>query len=80
MSKTHTYRGWRIARGSFSRTTDDRADRWYADAIDADIYDRRGPGYRTLAEAKAAVDEVLALEAADDARLRRLMHETHAAP
>jgi hypothetical protein len=69
MSKTHTYRGFTIARGSFSGTTDDRADGWYADAIDADFNDRRGSGFRLLADAKAWVDEVLASEDFDQ-RLR----------
>jgi len=69
MAETHTYRSFTIARGSFSGTTDDRASAWYADAIDADYNDRRGPGFRVLADAKAWIDEVLASEDFD-ARLR----------
>jgi len=62
MTKTHTYRGFTIARGSFSGTSDDRAAGWYADVIDADFNDRRGPGFCVLADAKAWIDEVLASE------------------
>lgn len=69
MSKTHTYRGFTIARGSFSGTSDDRRASWYADAIDADFNDRRGPGFRLLVDAKAWVDEILASENFDQ-RLR----------
>lgn len=56
---THNYRGFRIARGSYQGTTDDRLDRWYADPVDADTLDRRGPGHATLADAKAAIDEAI---------------------
>ena len=62
MAKTHTYRSFSIARGSYRGTTDDRASAWYADAIDADINARRGPGFRVLSDAKAWIDEVLASE------------------
>lgn len=58
VDKIHIYKGFRIARGSFRGTTDDRADRWYADAVDADHYDRRGGGFRLLADAKAWADEM----------------------
>ena len=60
-NKTHTYRGWRIERGAYQGTTDDRLDRWYPQRPDRDAIDRRGPGYATLREAREAIDEHLAL-------------------
>jgi hypothetical protein len=42
--------GYTISRGDYIGTSDDRADRWYI-SRDGDIYDRRGPGYRTRTEA-----------------------------
>jgi hypothetical protein len=63
MSKTHTYRGFVIERGSYYNTTDDRADRWYARRPSDEMIDRRGPGHRTLSDIKAEIDELLALEA-----------------
>jgi hypothetical protein len=57
MSKARTYRGWNIERGAYQGTTDDRLDRWYVQHPDRDVIDRRGPGFATLAEARAAIDE-----------------------
>ena len=53
------YRGYRIGRGGYQGTTDDRLDRWYADPEDSDVLDRRGPGFTTLKAARAAIDELL---------------------
>jgi len=52
----YTRRGYTISRGSYVGTTDDRLDRWYIDKRDSDTWDRRGPGYRTLAECRDAID------------------------
>jgi hypothetical protein len=60
MSKTIRYRGYTIQRGDYLNTTDNRADRWYAEREDSDVVDRRGQGYSTIQEAKVAVDEYLA--------------------
>ena len=59
---THIHKGHRITRGDYQNTTDDRLDRWYIDPPGADIMDRRGPGFRTLADARAAIDEMYWLE------------------
>jgi hypothetical protein len=65
---THmTYRGYRISRGAYSGTTDDRLNRWYAWPEDGPI-DRCGSGFATRKDAKAAVDawhdEMASLETA----------------
>jgi hypothetical protein len=52
----HRYRGYIISRGAYQGTTDDRLDRWYIDREEADTWDRRGPGFRSLAEAHEAID------------------------
>ena len=46
-----------ISRGSYLDTPDDRLDRWYVDLKDSAILDRRGAGFRTLAAARACIDE-----------------------
>lgn len=53
----HKYKGYEITRGSYRGTTDDRIDRWYIAREDSNVVDRRGAGYYTLADAKAAIDE-----------------------
>lgn len=58
---THAYRGYIIERGAYHGTTDDRLDRWYPQPANREENDRRGPGYATLREARAAVDEQIAL-------------------
>lgn len=63
MSKVHTYRGYCIARGSFCGTSENCANRWYADAENAAWFDRRGAGFRTLDDAKAWIDDTIALRA-----------------
>lgn len=63
-SRTHTYRGYSIQRGAHHGTSDDRADRWYIDDQATTVVARRGPGYATLAEARAAVDDGLLLREA----------------
>lgn len=60
-SRTHTYKGWSIQRGAYKGTSDDRADRWYIDDRTNTTVDRRGPGYATLTEATAAIDDYLLL-------------------
>lgn len=57
MSRTHNYRGFTIARGDYQTTADNRLDGWYVDSVDADLCDRRGSGFATLAVAKAAIDD-----------------------
>lgn len=59
MSTTYTYKGYIIERGAYQCTTDDRLDRWYAQPVDRDFIDRRGPGFATMREAKAAINEHL---------------------
>jgi hypothetical protein len=43
--------GYKVVRGSFVGTPDDRIDRWYIDHADTPYVDRRGAGYKTLEEA-----------------------------
>jgi len=43
--------GYRITKGSYVGTSDDRIDRWYVDSADSDTADKRGPGARTQLEA-----------------------------
>ena len=50
------YHGYRISRGAYQGTCDDRLDRWYIDSIEADYLDRRGAGYRTTRDAKNEID------------------------
>jgi hypothetical protein len=59
-ARAHRYRGYSIARGSYRGTHQDRIDRWYIDAPAAALRDRSGPGYPTLADATAAIDDHLA--------------------
>lgn len=66
MSKTLTLKeakekGYRIIRGSYTGTTDDRADRWYIDNLNSNIIDKRGPGFRTRQDALEALSERIAL-------------------
>lgn len=50
--------GYTVVRGSFVGTTDDRIDRWYLEHPDDHPWvDRRGPGYNTLRDAYAAVND-----------------------
>lgn len=48
---------YETVRGGYHGTTDDRADRWYVVDTEADIIDKRGPGWATREE---ALDEVVA--------------------
>ena len=43
--------GYKVVRGSFVGTSDDRIDRWYIEHADTPYVDRRGAGYKTLEEA-----------------------------
>jgi len=54
--------GYLINRGAYFGTTDDRADRWYIERIDADCVDRCGPGYRTRREALDCIADFAAQE------------------
>jgi len=47
--------GYEINRGSYQGTTDDRLDRWYIEATNSKVVDRRGPGFATR---KAALDHL----------------------
>ena len=49
--------GYRVERGDYIGTTDDRSDGWYLYRPDRDIIDRRGPGHHTLADAADAAEE-----------------------
>lgn len=60
--KTEQEIRYRITRGDYYGTTDNRADRWYIDAIDGPV-DRPGKGYRT---ARLAKDALAALDAGLD--------------
>jgi hypothetical protein len=40
--------GYRVIRGSFTGTSDDRADRWYLDNLNSNLIDKRGAGFKTL--------------------------------
>ena len=50
---------WLISRGGYVGTTDDRADHWYVDREESDTWERRGPGYATLAEAREAIERAV---------------------
>lgn len=51
--------GFSVERGSFADTPEDRVDRWYLTRPGSQAPDRRrGKGYRTLAEAAAAAEEI----------------------
>jgi hypothetical protein len=51
--------GYRLVRGAYQGTTDDRLDAWYIDLIDGDTIDRRGAGYPTKEAALEALGEHL---------------------
>ena len=53
--RTHKYRGRYIVRGTYLDTTDDRADTWYIETPGS-VGRRFAPGYRTLKDAKLAID------------------------
>lgn len=50
---------FKIVRGEYTGTTDDKADRWYIDDTQSEVVDRRGPGFRTKAEAQTRIQELL---------------------
>lgn len=64
-TREHSYRGYTIRRGAFvhGASGSDRADRWYIDK-DGHLRDRTGGGHKTLADAKAAIDDAILLRAA----------------
>ena len=57
MRGLHRYKGYTISRGGYVDTPDDRSDGWYVDREESRTGDRRGPGYQTLDEARAAIRE-----------------------
>ena len=57
--------GYRLRRGSYQGTCDDRLNGWYIDHKDDNLLDRRGGGYWTKADALA---EVYRWEAPQDDR------------
>lgn len=58
--------GYRIVRGAYSGTTDDRADRWYVDHRDEEALDHRGRGFATKLDALAAIQDRLDADALAD--------------
>ena len=55
----HTYKNWLIRPGAYYGTSGNVAGTWYIAAPDTDLIDMSGRGYRTLADAKAAIDEAI---------------------
>ena len=61
ISKGHwRHRQVDIRRGSYVGTSDDRADGWYLDHVDAEFLDRRGAGLPTLADCRDQIDSLRA--------------------
>ena len=56
MSRVHHYKGYKISRGDYLETPDNRLDCWYVEpeASTCRLPTRRG--YSTIAEAKSAID------------------------
>jgi len=63
---------YRMVRGAYHGTSDDRIDRWYTDDTEGPS-DRRGDGWRTRAEAWAALDERIVMDARMDAQVKASM-------
>jgi len=61
--KQASKRGFRLTRGAYAGTHDDRIDRWYWDEPDALVIDRRGSGFKTRREAVEALAFRLEAEA-----------------
>lgn len=59
-------RGYKVTRGAYVGTSDDRADRWYIERIDSGVVDRRGFGFATKVGALAYLEEELALGLGED--------------
>ena len=64
------HREYAIVHGAFVGTSDDREDRWYIDHVDATTADRRGEGFRTLADCREYID---LLHAVKDQRRRHIV-------
>ncbi|HSV29422.1 MAG TPA: hypothetical protein VLL76_07680 [Candidatus Omnitrophota bacterium] len=47
--------GYRVVRGAYQTTADDRMDRWYIEHESDRVVDRRGGGYLTRAAALEAI-------------------------
>ena len=56
MGRRYAYRGYVIERGDYIGTSDDQIDRWYVTDPDSTTVDRRGAGFRTIAEAKQVIN------------------------
>lgn len=56
--------GYRVRRGSYYGTCDDRADRWYVDHVDSECINHCGPGFPTRADALLALEYELQVRAA----------------
>ena len=54
---TYSHHRFLISRGSYLDTPDDCLSGWYVDHSDTATIDRRGPGHRTLADARASIDQ-----------------------
>lgn len=52
--------GFRLTRGDYQGTSDDRLNRWYAEAIEANYAHRPGPGSKTKREALEELRQDLA--------------------
>lgn len=46
---------FKIVKGAYEGTTDDRFDRWYIQKVATTVIDRRGKGYKTKEQAKRAL-------------------------
>jgi len=51
--------GFRLVRGAYAGTTDNRIDRWYLDDAASSVVDRRGAGFRTKRAALEHLTEVM---------------------
>ena len=54
-------RGYRLTRGAYSGTSDDRIDRWYWTYDGEDSIDRRGSGFVTKRDALKSLSQNLAM-------------------
>jgi len=64
-------KGWRIVRGAYTGTTDDRADRWYIEHVRDTVVDRRGGGFYTVRDALDAIEDLEQEVAETDALFKK---------